>query len=175
VGNVAIVVGLSVVGTDGDPLLRTIGEERDGNVAHRSLSVTSISYRRRRPMEDAFTFFTDRSDGRGHTSPTGNSSTPARANTGGTPFDAVSPAVGFGTVSSGQAFELQSTGGDGGIEFGSGHRVGHRVRLSGLRLPDYPTTSEGDGGRGRGIDFGKVLGTFLNALGFQIGGDGLQD
>ena len=96
-------------------------------------------------------------------------------NTGGTPLDTVCPAVGLSTMSSGQAFELQSTRGDGGIEFGSGHRVGHRVRLSGLRLPDYPTTSEGDGGRGRGIDFGKVLGALLNALSFQVGGDGVQD
>jgi len=38
-----------------------------------------------------------------------------------------------------------------------------------------PTTSEGNGGRGRGIDFGKVLGAILNALGFHVVGDGVQD
>jgi len=47
----------------------------------------------------------------------------------------------------------------------------HRAAGSGVSYK----TSESDRVGSRGIDFGKVLGTLFDALGFQIGGDGIQD
>ena len=40
---------------------------------------------------------------------------------------------------------------------------------------EYCSRSEGDGVSGGGADFGKVCGTFFDALGFQIGGDRFQN
>jgi len=86
-------------------------------------------------------------------------------NTGGTALDTIRPTVGGSTMGDRQAGDLELNAVDGG-----GGR--HRNRL---RVLEYCSRSEGDGVSSRGIDFGKVLGTLLNALGFHIGGDGVQD
>jgi hypothetical protein len=114
--------------------------------------------------------------GRGHTSPTGTSSTPMGTNTGRTSLDTVSPAVGGSTMGDGQAGDLELNAVDGG---GGRHRVRFELKIiigaggtpEGERCP----VSELDRFGGGGADHLVMCGGVFNALGFQVGGDGVQD